>query len=99
MPVTGTRILFLTDDAALVRRQLEGEDLDFRTGLPLRHDVSTDEITPAAACYHADDTLAEFVYTGLTCGGERPVPVGAVRQGGFGVSVSGRRRGKGSTAS
>jgi 3-isopropylmalate/(R)-2-methylmalate dehydratase large subunit len=97
MPVTGTRILFLADDPALVRRQLEGEDLDFRAGLPLRHDVSTDEITPAVACYHADDTLAEFVYTGLTCGGEQPVPVGAVRQGGFGVSVSGRRRGKGSS--
>jgi 3-isopropylmalate/(R)-2-methylmalate dehydratase large subunit len=98
MPVTGsTRILFLTEDPALVRRQLEGEDLAFRPDLPLRHEISTDEITPAAACYHADDTLGDFVYTGLTCAGEQPVPVGAVREGRFAVSVSGRRRGKGSS--
>ncbi len=65
--------------------------------LALRHDISTDEITPAAVCYHPDATLGAFPYTGLVCGGERPVHSGDVRRGGFTVSVSGRRRGKGSS--
>jgi 3-isopropylmalate/(R)-2-methylmalate dehydratase large subunit len=91
------RTLFLTDDPALVRRQLNGENLDWWAELPLRHDISTDEITPAWACYHADERLGDYVYTGLTCRDETPVVAGVVRQGGFTVSVSGRRRGKGSS--
>src|SRR6059058_3776454 len=41
------RILFLAEDPALVRQQLEGTDLDWRPGMKLRDDISTDEITPA----------------------------------------------------
>jgi 3-isopropylmalate/(R)-2-methylmalate dehydratase large subunit len=92
-----TRTLFLTEDPGLVRRQLQGEDLAWRPDLALRHEISTDEITPATACYHPDQTLGEFVYTGLTCAGEQPVPAGSVRRGRFAISVSGRRRGKGSS--
>ncbi|HTC23607.1 MAG TPA: hypothetical protein VK688_04555, partial [Gemmatimonadales bacterium] len=66
------RILFLTDEPALVRRQLNGENLDWSAELPLRHDISTDEITPAWACYHADERLGDYVYTGLTCRDETP---------------------------
>ncbi|HET8624768.1 MAG TPA: aconitase family protein [Gemmatimonadales bacterium] len=91
------RVLFLTEDPGLIRRQLNGRDLEWSPDLALRHDISTDEITPAAACYHSDETLGEYVYSGLACGGEHPVTVGEVRRGGFTVSVSGRRRGKGSS--
>jgi 3-isopropylmalate/(R)-2-methylmalate dehydratase large subunit len=46
------RILFLTEDPELIRRQLAGEDLPWDTKNPannpkLRDDISTDEITPA----------------------------------------------------
>ena len=41
------RVLFLAEDADLVRRQLEGEDLDWPQKMSLRDDISTDEITPA----------------------------------------------------
>jgi 3-isopropylmalate/(R)-2-methylmalate dehydratase large subunit len=91
------RVLLLTEDPALLRAQLDGTDLVWSPGVVLRHDISTDEITPAWACYHADERLGDFVYTGLTCGGQTPVGKGATRQGRFAVSVSGRRRGKGSS--
>ncbi len=91
------RILFLSADPDRIRRQLEGEDLSLDDALPLRDQVSTDEITPAFICYHYDETLGEFPYLGLKCGEELPVGRGAVRAGGFAVSVSGRRRGKGSS--
>src|SRR5688572_32905075 len=91
------RILFLAEDPALVRRQIEGEDLDVTHIPQLRNDISTDEITPAYICYHFDETLGEFVYTGLKCGDEFPIKRNAVKNGGFVVSVSGKRRGKGSS--
>jgi 3-isopropylmalate/(R)-2-methylmalate dehydratase large subunit len=91
------RILLLTDDPGLLRLQLEGVDIPWSAAIALRHDISTDEITPAWACYHADERLGDFVYTGLSCRGETPVGQGAVRQAGLAVSVSGRRRGKGSS--
>src|SRR5437879_7452855 len=91
------RILFLAEDADLVRRQLEGEDIDWRPGIKLRDDISTDEITPAYICYYYDETLGAFPYLGLKCGEEFPVSRGAVKQGGFTASVSGKRRGTGAS--
>lgn len=91
------RILFLTEDAGLVRRQLVGEDLAWTTAIALRDNISTDEITPAYICYYYDETLGEFPYLGLKCGEEFPVTKGSVKQGGFVASVSGKRRGKGSS--
>jgi len=91
------RILFLAEDPAPVRAQLEGKDLDIENIPPLRNDISTDEITPAYICYHFDETLGEFVYIGLKCGDEFPIKRGDVKKCGFVVSVSGKRRGKGSS--
>ncbi|HWP38703.1 MAG TPA: aconitase family protein [Gemmatimonadales bacterium] len=91
------RVLFLTEDPGLVRAQLEGRDLDWTPAIKLRDDISTDEITPAYICYYYDDTLGDFPYLGLKCGDEFPVTRGAVRRGGFVASVSGKRRGKGSS--
>ena len=91
------RVLFLTEDPDLIRRQLEGEDLDWDPSIPLRNDISTDEITPAWICYHYDDRLGNFPYTGLKCGDVLPIGEGTVRAGGFVACVSGKRRGKGSS--
>ncbi len=91
------RILYLAEDPALVTRQLGGEDLDWAPSLRLRDNISTDEITPAYVCYYYDETLGEFPYVGLKCGEEFPITRGAVKAGGFVVSVSGKRRGKGSS--
>jgi 3-isopropylmalate/(R)-2-methylmalate dehydratase large subunit len=91
------RVLYLVDDPELMRAQLAGHDLDPAGNLPLRHDLSTDEITPARFCYHYDRTLGEYPYTGMRAGDEFPVAPGAVRAGGFVASVAGRRRGKGSS--
>jgi len=92
------RILFLTEDPQLIKRQLAGEDLPWDTKNPasnpkLRDDISTDEITPAHYCFYFDETLGEIPYLGLKCGGEVPIGRGAVKKGGFVAAVSGKRRG------
>ena len=99
------RILFLTEDPSLIKRQLAGEDLKYDANAPvgsslrpkLRDDISTDEITPAYICYYFDETLGDFPYLGLKAGDEFPIQRNAVRNGGFVASVSGKRRGKGSS--
>src|SRR6058998_3726156 len=91
------RILFLTEGPVELRSQLEGRDLEWRPGMKLRDDISTDEITPAYICYYYDETLGEFPYLGLKCADAFPVARGSVRRGGFVASVSGKRRGKGSS--
>jgi len=96
------RILFLTEDPALIKRQLAGEDLPWDTKNPannpkLRDDISTDEITPAHYCFYFDETLGEVPYLGLKCGTETPIGRGDVKRGGFVAAVSGKRRGKGSS--
>src|SRR4051812_44500849 len=91
------RLLFLTDDPALLRRQLAGEQLTPTTAGALRHDVSTDEITPVAIPSHYDPGLPRFAYTGVQAGGEMPLAAGTVQAAGFQVTVAGRRYGKGSS--
>src|SRR3989475_6196283 len=96
------RILFLTEDPELIKRQLAGEDLPWDTNNPannpkLRDDISTDEITPAHICFFFDETLGEFPYTGLKCGNQTPIGRGDVKKGGFVATISGKRRGKGSS--
>jgi 3-isopropylmalate/(R)-2-methylmalate dehydratase large subunit len=96
------RILFLTEDPDLIKKQLAGWDLPWDTKNPannpkLRDDISTDEITPAHYCFYFDRTLGEIPYAGLRCGGSFPIGRGNVKNGGFVCSVSGKRRGKGSS--
>jgi len=96
------RILFLTEDPELIRRQLTGEDLPWDSANPannpkLRDDISTDEITPAHYCFYFDETLGEIPYLGLKCGSGTPIGRGDVKRGGFVCAVSGKRRGKGSS--
>jgi 3-isopropylmalate/(R)-2-methylmalate dehydratase large subunit len=91
------RVLLLGEDPALVRRQLAGEDIPWTPAITLRDNISTDEITPAYICYYYDETLGDFPYLGLKCGEEFPITRGSVKRGGFVASVSGQRRGKGSS--
>lgn len=91
------RLLFLSEDPSIVARQLAGERLGRAAAGALRHDVSTDEITPVAIMSHYDARLARFTYTGLKCGDQLPVAAGSVQAAGFAVTVGGRRYGKGSS--
>ena len=91
------RILFLADDPQVVRRALAGETLALAQAGPLRHDVSTDEISPVAILSYYDQRLARFPYTGFASGGTTPIAPGAVQASGCQVTVAGRRYGKGSS--
>jgi 3-isopropylmalate/(R)-2-methylmalate dehydratase large subunit len=100
------RILFLTDDTALIRQQLEasGEaaasletELAARLlkgDLPLMSNISTDEITPGWVCFYYDETLGQYVYVGMR---ESAVKKDEVKNGGFAVVVSGLSKGCGSS--
>ena len=100
------RILFLTDDTALIRRQLEASGdaaaaLEtelaerLRNGdLPLMSNISTDEITPGWVCFYYDETLGQYVYVGMR---DAAVKKDEVKNGGFAVVVSGLSKGCGSS--
>src|SRR5919201_936794 len=89
------RILFLTEDTTLIRRQLEaGENLDYDPERPLMNNISTDEITPGWVCFYYDETLGEYVYVGMR---GQAVKKDEVKQGGFAVVVSGLSKGCGSS--
>jgi 3-isopropylmalate/(R)-2-methylmalate dehydratase large subunit len=88
------RVLYLTEDTRLLARQLAGEDLAFDPTRRLMADVSTDEISPAWACFHYDEALGRHTMTGLRGG---LVGDDAVRDGGFAVMVAGPGFGCGSS--
>ena len=91
------RILVLSRDAAVMRRQLAGENLLAGESVAPADDISTDEITPVPILTHYDDKLGRYPYTGFNAGGERPFAPGSVRESGFCVTVGGKRYGKGSS--
>jgi 3-isopropylmalate/(R)-2-methylmalate dehydratase large subunit len=88
------RVLFLTEDAALLDAQLAGEDLTYDPARPLVANISTDEITPGWVCYYYDETLGRYCLVGLRGG---HVKADAVKGGGFSVIVSGESKGCGSS--
>jgi len=91
------RLLYLSADPACVRTQLAGVACTLERAVPLRDDVSTDEITPLPALVHFDAALGRYPYTGFKAGNEQPIARDAVRQAGIEVVVAGRRYGKGSS--
>jgi 3-isopropylmalate/(R)-2-methylmalate dehydratase large subunit len=97
----GKRVLFLTKDPELIRRQLRGElDLqmkDLRVE-DLMDDINTDAMTPAWACFDfRPEEIARNAYAGITIAGERLFPLDSLRDGNFEVIVSGQRKGVGSS--
>ncbi len=97
----GKRVLYLTKDPDLIRRQLAGElDLkmaDLSVG-DLLDDINTDAMTPAWVCFsHRPEDLARDAYAGLIVDGKRLFEKDALIQGNFEVIVSGYRKGVGSS--
>ena len=89
------RILYLTEDADLLKSQLyDSANLEFDADRKLIDNISTDEITPGWVCYYYDETLARYSLVGLRGG---HVKADALIQGGFGVIVSGLSKGCGSS--
>src|SRR5947208_11239149 len=100
------RILFLTEDTSLIRRQLEATSDEAKRiedelaealandHLPLMSNIATDEITPGWVCCYYDQTLGQYVYVGMRDGA---VKKDGVKNGGFAVVVSGLSKGCGSS--
>ncbi len=90
------RVLVLCESPEVMRAQLTGTGraVDLAVAGPLRDRVSTDEITPAWACYYFDATLARYCLVGLAGG---VVEAGEVQAGGFQVLVAGESFGYGSS--
>ncbi len=88
------RILFLTEDPALLESQLAGQDLAWDPERPLLGNISTDEITPGWVCYYYDETLGRYSLVGLRGGKFKP---DTLKNGGFSVIVSGISKGCGSS--
>ena len=89
------RVLWLTEDQDLLKKQLAGGSLEGRPDAEsLISNISTDEITPGWVCYYYDETLARYCLVGLRGGN---VERDAIKGGGFGVIVSGRSKGCGSS--
>lgn len=91
------RVLFLSRHSEAVRAQLQGRDITLADALPLRDDISTDEITPVVVMMTYDARLGEFPYVGFKAEGVCPIGNFAVQAGGFTVTVAGKRYGKGSS--
>ena len=97
----GKRVLFLTKDLSLIRKQLyEGLDLHMEDlGVDdLLDDINTDVMTPAWVCFdHEPGIIAENAYAGLMHEGRRVFEPRALLDGGFEAIVSGHRKGTGSS--
>src|SRR5213592_3756068 len=97
----GKRVLFLTKDPELIRKQLRGElDLQMKDVRveDLLDDINTDAMTPAWVCFdYKPEDIARNAYAGLIVNGERLFPADALRNGNFEVIVSGYRKGVGSS--
>jgi 3-isopropylmalate/(R)-2-methylmalate dehydratase large subunit len=97
----GKRVLFLTKDPDLIRRQISGEiDLQMEdlTVEDLLDDINTDAMTPAWVCFnHRPEDIALNAYAGLIVDGQRVIPERGLMDGGFEVIVSGFQKGVGSS--
>ena len=97
----GKRVLFLTKDLQLIKKQLydglnlKMEDLNVED---LLDDINTDVMTPAWVCFDHDPAeIAKNAYAGLMHNGLRVFRENALKDGGFEVIVSGQRKGTGSS--
>jgi 3-isopropylmalate/(R)-2-methylmalate dehydratase large subunit len=91
------RALYLSQDPAIVRAQLAGKPMTRAAAGPLRDNVSTDEITPVTVMLTYDERLGQYPYVGFQAGGEKPIGDFDVKNGGFQITVAGKRYGKGSS--
>ncbi len=97
----GKRVLFLTKDPELIRKQLRKEialTMDDLTVDDLLDDINTDAMTPAWVCFdHEPEKIARNAYAGLVVDGKRLFEQDAIRDGNFQIIVSGQQKGVGSS--
>ena len=97
----GKRVLFLTKDLDLIKKQLyDGLNLNMEDISPddLLDDINTDVMTPAWVCFdHQPAEIAKNAYAGLKHNGLRVFRENALIDGNFEVIVSGQRKGTGSS--
>jgi len=98
---SGKRVLFLTKDLNLIKRQLyDGLELNMSNISPedLLDDINTDVMTPAWVCFdHSPAEIAKNAYAGLMHDGLRVFSENALIDGNFEIIVSGQRKGTGSS--
>lgn len=97
----GKRVLFLTKDPELIRKQLAGEldlTMDDVSVADLLDDINTDAMTPAWACFdHDPRKIAANAYAGLAIEGRRLFAENALKNGNFEIVVAGYQKGVGSS--
>src|SRR5688500_18195072 len=97
----GKRVLFLTKDPELIRRQLRGEldlSMDQVKAEDLLDAIDTDAMTPAWVCLDPEpEVTARTAEAGLIADGKRAIEEDALRNGNCEVIVSGLRKGVGSS--
>ena len=97
----GKRVLFLTKDLGLIKKQLyDGLNLNMSDINPedLLDDINTDVMTPAWVCFdHEPSEIAKNAYAGLMQDGMRVFREKALIDGNFEIIVSGQRKGTGSS--
>ena len=97
----GKRVLFLTKDLGLIKKQLyDGLNLNIRdiNSEDLLDDINTDVMTPAWVCFdHEPSEIAKNAYAGLMQDGMRVFSEKALIDGNFEIIVSGQRKGTGSS--
>ena len=97
----GKRVLFLTKDLGLIKKQLyDGLNLNMRDINPedLLDDINPDVMTPAWVCFdHEPSEIAKNAYAGLMQDGMRVFREKALIDGNFEIIVSGQRKGTGSS--
>jgi 3-isopropylmalate/(R)-2-methylmalate dehydratase large subunit len=74
------RILFLSQSAQQVDAVFRGEPVTLEQAMPLRDDVSTDEITPLPILTHYDEQLGLYPYTGFKAGERLPIGPGIIEK-------------------
>jgi len=91
------RLLFLSDNPEVIRTQLQGRDVNLEQALPLRDDVSTDEMTSQVVCAKFEDNYGAGFLSAYRAGTELPIQEHVLEEYGGSVIVAGKRYGKGSS--
>jgi 3-isopropylmalate/(R)-2-methylmalate dehydratase large subunit len=88
------RVLYLTEDEAQLKAQLDGEILRYDADRKLIDNISTDELTPGWVCFWYDETLGDYCLVGLRGG---VVQKDSIKTANPSVIVSGLSKGCGSS--
>src|SRR4051812_2194652 len=88
------RVLYLAEDPAVLKEQLDGAVLKHDAERKLIDNISTDELTPGWVCFWYDETLGDYCLVGLRGGVVQKDSIKAAHPS---VIVSGLSKGCGSS--